>query len=317
MRHDGPVVVLAGGVGAARFLRGLVQVVPQEDLVLVVNTGDDIRWHGLYVAPDLDTVMYWLAGLADEQRGWGIRDDTFTTQRALAQLGLETWFQLGDQDLATHVYRTDRLRAGVPLDEVTAELTARLSVRARLIPMTNEPVTTRLRTDRGDVHFQEYFVRDRCQPTVFEIYWTGLEAARPAPGVADAIASARAIIIAPSNPIISIGPILRVPGMRDLLARTRSRCVAVAPLIAGRAVKGPTVELMQAQGLQPTALAVAELYRDLASGYVLDAADTALGPAISRFGYRVAALPTLLDDRQTAQAVAATALTLVDAEAAA
>ncbi|TMD08939.1 MAG: 2-phospho-L-lactate transferase [Chloroflexi bacterium] len=317
MNPGGPVLVLAGGVGAARFLRGLVQVVEPADLVVVVNTGDDLRWHGLYVAPDLDTIMYWLAGLADEERGWGIRGDTFATQGAFARLGLETWFQLGDQDLATHVYRTERLAAGVSLDRVTDDLAARLHVRARLLPMSNEPVTTRLRTDRGDSHFQEYFVRDRCQPAVHEIYWTGLEAARPAPGIAEAIASARAIVIAPSNPIISIGPILRVPGMRELLAPARGRCVAVSPLIAGRAVKGPTVELMRAQGLEASALGVAELYRDLASAFILDAADVGLGPATSGLGYRVATMPTLLDDRQAAQAVAATALNLVQTEMAA
>jgi LPPG:FO 2-phospho-L-lactate transferase len=317
MSRNGPVVVLAGGVGAARFLRGLTRVVPPDELVVVVNTGDDIRWHGLHVAPDLDTVMYWLAGLADEQRGWGIRGDTFTAQRAFARLGLETWFQVGDQDLATHVYRTTRLSAGIPLDQVTTELADRLGVRARLLPMSNQPVTTRLLTDRGDSHFQEYFVRDRYQPAVYEIYWTGLEAARPAPGIAAAVAAARAIVIAPSNPIISIGPILRVPGMRDLLATARARCVAVSPVIAGRAVKGPTVELMRVEGLEPTALAVAELYRELASAFVLDAADTALSPAISRLGYRVAALPTLLDDRRAAETVAATALSLVDEKAAA
>jgi LPPG:FO 2-phospho-L-lactate transferase len=224
---------------------------------------------------------------------------------------------VGDQDLATHVYRTTRLSAGIPLDQVTTELADRLGVRARLLPMSNQPVTTRLLTDRGDSHFQEYFVRDRYQPAVYEIYWTGLEAARPAPGIAAAVAAARAIVIAPSNPIISIGPILRVPGMRDLLATARARCVAVSPVIAGRAVKGPTVELMRVEGLEPTALAVAELYRELASAFVLDAADTALSPAISRLGYRVAALPTLLDDRRAAETVAATALSLVDEKAAA
>lgn len=311
------VVVLAGGVGAARFLRGLVQVVPPAQLVVVVNTGDDLQWRGLHVAPDLDTVMYWLAGLADEERGWGIRGDTFIAQRAFARLGLETWFQVGDQDLATHVYRSERLAAGVPLHVVTAELTARLRVEAQLLPMSNDPVTTRLRTDRGDLHFQEYFVRERCQPEVQEIYWTGLDEARPAPGIAEAIAGARAVIIAPSNPIISIGPILRVPGMRELVAAARSRCVAIAPLIAGRAVKGPTVELMRAEGLKPSAVTVAQLYRDVASGFVLDAVDSGLGPAISGLGYRVAALPTLLDDRRAAQTVAATALALVEARAAA
>lgn len=317
MTPGGSVVVLAGGVGAARFLRGLIQIVPAKDLVVVVNTGDDLQWHGLHVAPDLDTVMYWLAGLADEERGWGIRGDTFTAQRAFARLGLETWFQVGDQDLATHVYRSQRLAAGTPLHTVTAELTARLRVEARLLPMSDQQVTTRLRTDRGDLHFQEYFVRERCQPDVREIYWSGLEAATPAPGIAEAIARARAIIIAPSNPIISIGPILRVAGLREMLAVARSRCVAVTPLIAGRAVKGPTVELMRAQGLEPSVLAVARLYSDVASGFVLDAADGAVAAAIASFGYRVAVLPTLLDDRRAAQAVAATALDLVAARAAA
>ena len=317
MSAGAPVVVLAGGVGAARFLRGLIRVVPAADLVVVVNTGDDLQWHGLSVSPDLDTVMYWLAGLADEERGWGIRGDTFMAQRAFARLGLETWFQVGDQDLATHIYRTQRLAAGIALHAVTAELATQLKVAARLLPMSDQPVTTRLRTDRGDLHFQEYFVRERWQPAVREIYWTGLDAARPAPGIAEAIARARAIIIAPSNPIISIGPILRVPGLRRLLAAARSRCVAVAPLIAGRAVKGPTVELMRAEGLEPSALSVARLYRDVATGFVVDAVDGELGPAISGLGYRVAALPTLLDDRQAAQTVAATALQLADTEVAA
>lgn len=317
MTASAPVVVLAGGVGAARFLRGLVQVVPASDLVVVVNTGDDLEWHGLHVAPDLDTVMYWLAGLADEERGWGISGDTFTAQRAFARLGLETWFQVGDQDLATHVVRTRRLAAGIPLHGVTAELAERLGVQARLLPMSDQPVTTRLRTDRGDLHFQEYFVRERWQPQVREVYWTGLDAAVPAPGVAEAIDRSRAIIIAPSNPIISIGPILRVPGVRDLLRAARSRCVAVSPLIGGRAVKGPTVELMRAEGLEATAVAIAQLYREVAAGFVLDAVDSSLTSAVAGLGYRVATLPTLLDDRSAAQAVAATALDLVDARAAA
>jgi len=313
----GPVVVLAGGVGAARFLRGLVRVVPPEEIVVIGNTGDDMWWHGLYIAPDLDTVTYWLAGLADEARGWGIRGDTFTAQAALARLSERSWFQLGDRDLATHLYRTGRLTAGVPLHVVTAELAERLGVRSRILPMSDAPIETRLKTDAGDLHFQEYFVREHFRPAVHEIYWTGLESARPAPGIAEAIADARAIVIAPSNPIISIGPILRVPGMRELLAPARGRCVAVSPLIAGRAVKGPTVELMRAQGLEASALGVAELYRDLASAFILDAADSGLGPAISGLGYRVATLPTLLDDRRAAQTVAVTALNLVQTKVAA
>ena len=313
----GPVVVLAGGVGAARFLRGLVRVVPADDLVVIGNTGDDMWWHGLYIAPDLDTVTYWLAGLADESRGWGLQGDTFTAQTALADLTAESWFQLGDRDLATHLYRTGRLSRGVPLHQVTAELAERFGVRSRILPMSDEPVETRLKTEVGDLHFQEYFVRARWRPVVHEIYWTGIEAARPTPGVAEVVSAARAILIAPSNPAISIGPILRVPGMRALLSAARGRTVAISPLIQGRAVKGPTVELMRAEGIRPDALGVAQLYREVATGFVLDAADAALTPAIAALGYRIAVRPTMLDDIATAREVAAAALDLLRRPAAA
>jgi LPPG:FO 2-phospho-L-lactate transferase len=308
----GPVVVLAGGVGAARFLRGLVQVVPPAEITVIGNTADDIWWHGLYVAPDLDTVSYWLAGIADFERGWGIAADTFVMQEQFARLTDQSWFRLGDRDLATHLYRTGRLRAGAPLDVVTDELRQRLGVASHILPMSNTSITTRLRTDRGDTHFQEYFVRDGCRPVVHEIYWTGLQEARPAPGVVAALKEARAILIAPSNPIISIGPILRVPGMRQALQAVRERVVAVSPLIGGRAIKGPTVELMRAEDLDADALGVARLYSDIAQGFVLDSADAHQAMRISALGYRVAALPTLLDDPSLARAVAARALDLAE-----
>jgi LPPG:FO 2-phospho-L-lactate transferase len=313
----GPVVVLAGGVGAARFLRGLVRVVPPEEIVVIGNTGDDMWWQGLYIAPDLDTVTYWLAGLADEARGWGIRGDSFTAQAALAGLSERSWFQLGDRDLATHLYRTGRLTAGVPLHAVTAELAERLGVRSRILPMSDAPIETRLKTDAGDLHFQEYFVREHFRPAVQEIYWMGLEQAQPAPGIAEALSAARLVLIAPSNPSISIGPIVRVPGMRALLAASRSRTVAISPLIAGRAVKGPTVELMRAQGLRPDALGVADLYREIASGFVIDNADVALTSSIVRLGYRIAVRPTTLNDADSASQVAAAALDLLRQPAAA
>src|SRR6202163_132527 len=202
-----PVVVLAGGVGAARFLRGLVRVLPPEEITVIGNTGDDMWWHGLYIAPDLDTVTYWLAGLADEERGWGIRGDTLAAQVALAGLSETSWFQLGDRDLATHLYRTGRLTAGVPLHAVTAELAERLGVRSRILPMSDAPIETRLKTDAGDLHFQEYFVRERSRPSVNEIYWTGLDEARPAPGVAEALEAGRLGLIAPRHTSISIEPI--------------------------------------------------------------------------------------------------------------
>ena len=313
----GPVVVLAGGVGAARFLRGLVRVIPQEDIIVIGNTGDDMWWHGLYIAPDLDTVMYWLAGVADESRGWGIRDDTFTAHAAFARLSDKAWFQLGDRDLATHLYRTGRLADGVPLHRVTAELAERLGVRSRILPMTDAAVETRLKTDAGDLHFQEYFVRERSRPAVHEIYWTGLEDASPAPGVAEALAAARLVLIAPSNPSISIGPILHVPGMRALVAAARGRTVAISPLIGGRAVKGPTVELMRAEGTRPDALGVAQRYEELASGFILDTTDAALAPEIAELGYRVAMRPTMLDDLGASREVAVAALDLLRQPAAA
>ena len=312
-----PVVVLAGGVGAARFLRGLVQVVPAEEIVVIGNTGDDMWWHGLYIAPDLDTVSYWLAGVADESRGWGIRQDTFVAQRAFEQLAEQSWFQLGDRDLATHLYRTGRLAEGAPLHLATAELAERLGVRSRILPMSDEPVETRLKTDAGDLHFQEYFVRDRCQPAVREIYWTGLQAAKPAPGVVQAISAARAILIAPSNPVISIGPILRVPGVRPLMVEARSRTVALSPLIGGRAVKGPTVALLKAEGVRNDALGVAGLYRDIAAGFVIDRVDNSLASAVAELGYRVAVRPTMLDEMTVAREVASAALEVLHQPAAA
>lgn len=312
-----PVVVLAGGVGAARFLRGLLQVVPAEDVVVIGNTGDDMWWHGLYIAPDLDTVTYWLAGIADESRGWGIRGDTFVSQAAFARLSDRAWFQLGDKDIATHIYRTGRLTSGASLRIITDELAGRFGVKSRILPMSDEPVETRLKTDAGDLHFQEYFVRERSQPTVREIYWTGLDQARPTAGIPEALATARAILIAPSNPIISIGPILRIPGMRDLVAAQRSRTVVISPLIQGRAVKGPTVELMRAQGARPDALGVAALYRDIAAGFVLDHADAALLPAIAELGYRIAMRPTMLDELPMAREVARAALEVLKEPAAA
>src|SRR5256714_13939801 len=230
-----PVAVLAGGVGAARFLRGLVRVVPPEEITVIGNTGDDIWWHGLYIAPDLDTVTYWLAGVADESRGWGIRGDTFTTQAAFGHLTDGSWWQLGDRDLATRLDGTGRLAAGVPLHRVTAELAERLGVRSRILPMSDARIETRLKTNAGDLHFQEYFVREHWRPAVHEIYWTGLDEASPAPGIAEALEAARLVLIAPGNPSISIEPILRRPGMRGLLRGAPGQTVAGSPLIGGRA----------------------------------------------------------------------------------
>jgi len=228
-----------------------------------------------------------------------------------------SWFQLGDRDLATHLYRTGRLAAGVPLHRVTGELAERLGVRSRILPMSDARIETRLKTDAGDLHFQEYFVREHWRPAVHEIYWTGLDEASPAPGVAEAIEAAGLVLIAPSNPSISIEPILRVPGMRAMLRAARGKTVAISPLIGGRAVKGPTVELLRAEGVRPDALGVAERYQDLATGFVLDTADAALAPSIAAIGYRIAVRPTMLDDVESARDVASTAVNLLREPAAA
>jgi len=312
------LTVLCGGVGGAKLVAGIAAVLADPSaLTVIVNTGDDWQHLGLHISPDVDTVLYTLAGLAGRERGWGIEADTWAALEMLGRYGVPTWFQLGDRDLATHLYRTGRLSRGVPLHQVTAELAERFGVRSRILPMSDDPVETRLKTAAGDLHFQEYFVREHWRPLVREIYWTGIEAARPAPGIAEAVAAARAVLIAPSNPAISIGPILRVPGVRRLLTAVRGRTVAISPLIQGRAVKGPTVELMRAEGIRPDALGVAQLYRDLAAGFVLDAADAALAPAIAAMGYRVAVRPTLLDDIAAAREVAVAALDLLRQPAAA
>jgi len=269
----GTVVALAGGVGAARFLDGLARVVAPERLFIIGNTGDDAEIHGLHISPDLDTVAYTLAGLADRKRGWGLRGDSFHCLEALGRLGGETWFQLGDRDLATHLFHTERLRSGVRLDAITAEIAAALGVRAALVPMSNDLVRSRICTPSGELEFQRYFVERRARDAVAGVRFEGAEQAAPAPGVVKAIASAEAIIVCPSNPFISIGPILAVPGIREALRQKRERVAAISPIVAGRALKGPAAAMMKSMKLRPAAAEVAKLYRDFAGVFVLDEMD--------------------------------------------
>ncbi|GIU86873.1 MAG: hypothetical protein KatS3mg009_1388 [Acidimicrobiia bacterium] len=228
------LAALAGGVGAARFLSGLVQAVPPAEVVAIVNTADDDEFHGLHVSPDLDSVTYTLAGAANAAQGWGLEGETFTTLTALERYGVPTWFRLGDRDLATHLYRTQRLRAGATLSEVTAEIARAWGVACTLRPMTDDPVRTRITVAGGrELAMQEWFVRERAEPPVVAVRFAGADAARPAPGVLDALAAADAILVCPSNPVVSIGPILAVPGVRDVLAARRRRVVAVSPIVGG------------------------------------------------------------------------------------
>jgi len=288
------IVALAGGVGAARFLAGLVRVIAPQKLLVIGNTGDDAEIHGLEISPDLDTVVYTLAGLADPVRGWGLEGDTFRCLQALGRLGAETWFQLGDRDLATHLYRTERLRQGATLTEVTGEIAGALGVRARVVPMSDQPVRTRLETRRGSLDFQTYFVRRRARDAVLGVRLAGVEEARPAPGVLEAVAEARAVVVCPSNPILSIGPILAVPGIREALRNTRAPVAAISPIVGGRALKGPAARMMKSMGLRPSALQVAELYRDFLDVFVLDRLDESLAPRIEALGMRAVVTNTIM-----------------------
>src|ERR1700681_3653980 len=267
------VVAMAGGVGAARFLDGLTRVVSPERVYIIGNTADDAEVHGLHISPDLDTVTYTLAGLANPQHGWGVRGDSFRCLEALGHLGADTWFQLGDLDLATHLYRTERLRQGATLSAVTSELTRALKVRSTLVPMSDQRVRTRICTPSGELEFQTYFVKRRARDRVTAMHFEGASEASPAPGVLRAIADAEGIILCPSNLFISIGAILAIPGIRAALQRRRDKVAAVSPIVGGRALKGPAARMMKSMCQRASAAEVAKLYQDFVGVFVLDTID--------------------------------------------
>jgi LPPG:FO 2-phospho-L-lactate transferase len=309
----GSVVVLCGGVGAARFLEGVVRVVEPETVTAIVNVADDAEFHGLRVSPDIDTVLYTLSGIVDPDQGWGVRGDTHAVQAALARLGRDTWFQLGDRDLATHIHRTTLLRAGVPLTEVTTRLARSLGVRVRIVPSSDERQATMVRTDSGWLPFQEYFVHRRQQDTVREIRFDG--AGIPAPGVIGAIDAARVILIAPSNPIVSIGPILALAGMRAALARTRAEIVAISPIVGGEALKGPAAAMLASLGHEVSPAGVARLYADFLDVMVLDLRDAALAPRVASVGARAVVAATIMRDLAAKEALARVAIEAAEAYA--
>jgi LPPG:FO 2-phospho-L-lactate transferase len=288
------ITALAGGVGAARLLAGLSSILPPSSLTVIVNTGDDFDWMGLRICPDLDTVVYTLAGRANPATGWGVRDDTFAMLDELSALGGPSWFRIGDRDLATHLHRTNLLRTGVPLSGATRSICIRRGVAARILPMCDSPVPTLVHTVEGDLPFQEYFVHRRCEPVVRGFSYENAGSARPAEGVLDAIDQADAVVVCPSNPFISIGPILAIPGIRDAL-RARTRAVmAVSPIIAGQAVKGPTAAMLAQLGHEVSAAGVAALYCDFAGVFVLDTADGGLVETVSRLGVEPRVTPVLM-----------------------
>ncbi len=305
------IAVLSGGVGAARLLSGLVDVVEPESVVAVVNTGDDLRWNTLYVAPDLDTVTYTLAGL-NATTGWGLEGESWRTLETLDRFGAPTWFGIGDMDLATHLYRSEQLAAGRTLSEVTAAIARSLGVRANIVPMSDQPVRTMLTLDGGDeVDFQEYFVHRRHSVAISSVRFAGIEDATASVGALGALEEAESIILAPSNPIVSLGPILALEEISSLLRRRRDHVVAISPIIAGAALKGPADRMLTELGHESTAFGVAELLAHVASAMVIDNADAALAPRIAALGYRVTVRDTVMRDRSTSAALAAATLDLV------
>lgn len=292
------IAALAGGTGAAKFLRGLTALVDPSSVTVIGNTGDDTEIWGLHVSPDLDTVIYTLAGLIDEVKGWGVKDDTFHCLRAMEAFGRETWFNLGDRDLATHLLRTESLREGKTLSEVTEAMVKTLGVRSRILPMSDSPVRTRVLTPDGWLGFQEFFVREKGQVAVLEVAYEGAERAKPAPGVVEAIRDAKAVIVCPSNPITSIGPILSVPGIAEALRATAAKVLAVSPIVAGAPVSGPAGTLMAAGGLPVSATGVARAYREWLDIMVIDRLDRSLSQELSDLGISPVVAETIMANRE-------------------
>jgi LPPG:FO 2-phospho-L-lactate transferase len=294
------ITALAGGVGAARFLTGLVRLVEGEDLTVIVNTGDDIDLFGLHISPDVDIVTYTLAGVVDEEKGWGIKGDTFRCLEALGKFGCETWFNLGDKDLATHMFRTGLLKNGFKLSEITAQVSRALGLDLTILPMTDDRFETRVVTGSGSVHFQEYFVKRGAEDEVLGVEFLGVESAEPAVGVVEAIMDSEFVVVCPSNPVVSIGTILAVKGVREALKRTSARKVAVSPIIAGAPVKGPADKLLRGLGLEVSAFSVAKLYSDFLDTFILDTADSTEKGRIEKLGVEVKVTNTImksLDDK--------------------
>jgi len=309
------ITVLTGGTGGAKFVDGLRQLLPARELTLIVNTGDDLEWWGLHVSPDLDSIMYVLAGMLSRDRGWGVDGDTFECLQAMRRMGAPAWFNVGDRDLATHLMRTQLLRSGRTLTQATAEIAAALGVQSRILPMSDARVETRVATPDGELSFQEYFVRDRYRPQVRGVRFVGAEQSTPAPGVLEAISSADAVVLAPSNPITSIGPILAVPGIRKALCETQAPVAAISPIVGDAAVSGPAGALMAAQKLAVSASGVAQAYEDFLDLLIVDERDTEAAQALRQSGLQVHCARTIMTTADDKAALAATVLELVTASA--
>ena len=288
------IVALAGGVGAARFLEGLIRVVPQKRITIIGNVGDDIEFYGLHVSPDLDIVTYTLAGLVDPVRGWGIKGDTFHCQKLLQRYGYKTWFNIGDRDLATHLYRTEQMHGGKKLSAVTASIVSRLGLDVTLLPSTDDLFQTYVLSGRSRMHFQEYMVRLQTRPKVRSVLFKGSESARPGPHVIQSIREASGIVISPSNPIVSIGAILTVKGIRAALRKTKAPIVGVSPIVGGKTVKGPADKLMKSSGIEASAIGVANCYKDFLDALIIDKVDAQLAQEIRSLGIKPIVTQTLM-----------------------
>jgi LPPG:FO 2-phospho-L-lactate transferase len=290
------IVTIAGGVGGAKMAHGIAGAIDPGHQTVIVNTADDFELHGLKISPDIDTVLYTLGGIANPVQGWGIDGDTFHTLEAMTRLGEDPWFLLGDQDLATHILRTARRNRGSTLSDVTADFARNLGIASRVIPATDEPVGTFVETPTGTFAFQDYFVRRKQQDDVLGVRFAGIERATPAPGVLEAIAAAKVIVIAPSNPIVSVAPVLEIPGIRDALAASPAVKVAVSPIIGGRALKGPADKMLATLGHEPSAVGIARIYAGTVDALVIDEVDRALVPEIASLGLKVSSLQSVMGD---------------------
>lgn len=308
---SGSIVVLAGGVGGAKLVVGLADVIAPEGLAVIGNTGDDIERHGLWVSPDLDILTYSLAGVVDEARGWGYRNETFRVLETLRGMGEETWMNLGDQDLATHLFRTERRRQGVRPTVIAGEISRRLGVEVRILPPTDDDLQTRVRTPEGWLHFQEFYIREQCRPEVLAVAVDGAAEAVVTDEARVALEAADLLVIAPSNPVASIGPILAVPGVREAILRCRGRRVAVAPLIGGACLKGPTLKMMEAQGVTADLPGLADLYAGLVDTLLVDFRDAATVPSLEAKGLDVRTAPLLLATRDDKRTLASALLQLL------
>jgi len=307
------ITALGGGVGAAKFLEGLSRVIENEPLNVIVNTGDDICLNGLNISPDVDTIIYRLSGVIDKKKGWGLEGDTFNSLNSLEKFGLDTWFNIGDKDIATHIYRTHLRGKGFTATEIASKIAEafELSDNINIMPMTDQDVETWIQTNEGEMHFQEYLVKRRMQPEVCRVTIRNIDQASPSPGVIDSVEKARAVIICPSNPIISIGPILQVKGVRDVLKTTQAEIVAISPLVGGVPIKGPADRLMKGLGLEVSSAQVARLYSDFLDTMVIDVEDAHENQAISDMGLKTLVVDTVMSDKGKSAILASSILELI------